>query len=147
MYLNWGRDFPDFVDSNINVLELKTVLESVKRWGPSWKGLHVCVYSDNKASVAAVNKCTSRSENLLPIIRELFWLSVRFQFKLSACFLPGLDNVLADRISRMDQFSAASEARLILANFTSTQVYCVGHVSPISFIFLQDRWRRGGCLV
>ena len=32
-YLNWPLDCPEMVGLHINVLELKTVLESVKRWG------------------------------------------------------------------------------------------------------------------
>jgi hypothetical protein len=143
VYFNWKWDFPEMVDSNINVLELKTVLEGAKRWGPLWEGLHVCVLSDNKATVSAVNKGTSRSENLLPLVHELFWLSVRYSFKLSARFLPGLDNVLADRISRMDQMVPAIEAHSMLSNSTHELVFCSGHMTLISFIFLQDRWRAG----
>ena len=93
--------------------------------------------------MSAVNKGTSRSENLLPLVHELFWLSVRYSFKLSARFLPGLDNVLADRISRMDQMVPAIEAHSILSNSTNELVFCSGHMTPISFIFLQDRWRAG----
>jgi hypothetical protein len=142
-YHHFIKDFPKFTDSHINVLELKTVLESARRWGHLWGGLHIRVLSDNSATVAAINKGTSRSSDLMPLVQDLFWLSVSGNFKLSANFIPGVDNILADRISRMDSYSEACEARIMLANFTPAVVYCASHMSPTAFLSLQDAWRRG----
>ena len=99
--------------------------------------------SDNSTTVAALNKGTSRSEDLLAIVQEIFWLSVRYCFKLSALFIPGKDNILADRISRLEFLPEAHEARWLLSNFTHTSVFCKDHMTPIAFIYLQDCWRRG----
>jgi hypothetical protein len=123
--------------------KFKTVLENAKRWGHLWEGLHIRVVSDNSATVAAVNKGTSRSSDLLSIVHELFWLSVRYSFKLSASFIPGVENVLADRISRLDYFQEACEARLLLAGFTPSVIFCAKHMSPLAFSSLQDTWNRG----
>ena len=141
-YTSWRWDHPEIVDKHINVLELKTVLESAKRWGPLWSGLHILVRSDNSATVAAVNKGTSRSEELLSLVQEIFWLSVKYNFKLSARFIPGQANVLADRLSRLDSVAEAHEARLFLTNFSQEIVPCRSHMTPISFIYLQDCWNR-----
>jgi hypothetical protein len=140
IYLNWERDFPAFKDSHINVLELKTVLESVKRWASLWSGCHICVRSDNSATVASINKGSSRSPDLLLLIQELFWLSVQYSFKLSASFIPGKINYLADRISRLDLLPQALDAYAMLSNFAGNIVPCKDHMSPRSFVFLQDRW-------
>ena len=90
-YVNWRQDYPSLCQSHINVLELKTIIIAAKRWGASWSGRHILVRSDNMAAVAAINNTTSRSADLLKIVKELFWLAVEFNFKLSAKFLPGKD--------------------------------------------------------
>jgi hypothetical protein len=141
-YTSWKWDHPEVLGSHINIFELKTVLESAKRWGPRWAGLHIQVRSDNTATVAAINKGTSRSEDLLSFVHELFWLSVKFNFKLSARHISGQCNVLADRLSRLDSVSEAHDARLILTNFTQDIVSCKSHMTPISFIYLQDCWNH-----
>jgi hypothetical protein len=143
VYFKWAVDFPEYANAHINVLELITVLESAKRWGYLWEGLHIRVVSDNSATVAAINKGTSRSTGLMLLVHELFWLSVRHSFKLSASFIPGIDNVLADRISRLDNLQEACEARLLLASFTPSVVFCALHMSPMAFLSLQDTWSRG----
>ena len=119
------------------------VLESIKRWGHSWGGAHIMVRSDNSATVASINKGTSRSPELLSLIQEIFWLSVQYSFRVSATFIPGINNTLADRISRLDSMPHAMEARQILSNFSDNIVLCKYHMTPLSFIHLQDLWRRG----
>jgi hypothetical protein len=66
---------PELASSHINVLELKTVEIAAELWGHQWEGRHIRVYSDNTATVACVNKGSSRSLDLLEIIHKLFWLS------------------------------------------------------------------------
>jgi hypothetical protein len=124
------------------VLELKTVLESAKHWGSCWLCMHVQVRSDNMATVAAINKGTSRSEDLLSVIQEMFWLSVKLNFRLTASHIPGKINILADRLSRLHLLPEAHEARLLLANFSQDIISCRSHMTPITFIYLQDCWNR-----
>jgi hypothetical protein len=141
-YTGWKADHPSMVGEHINILELKTVLEAAKRWGENWSGKHIRVRSDNSATVASLNKGTSRSGGLMALVREIFWLSVHYNFKLTAAHIPGVSNTLADRISRMDNFRNALDARLILANFSSAVILCKSHMTAESFICLQDQWRR-----
>ena len=77
------------------------VFLAASKWAHLWSGLHIIVRSDNMAAVSAINKSTSRSAHLLPIVKELLWLTVKFNSKLLAVFLPGKLNVLADHISRI----------------------------------------------
>jgi hypothetical protein len=97
--------------SHINVFELFVVLIAALRWGPSWSGSHVVVRTDNLAAMAAIIKGSSRSVQMMPIVCELFWLSVRHDFLLYSVHLPGKINVLADRILRLDVLESACEAR------------------------------------
>ena len=140
-FVNWNIDHPEIDATNINILELKAVLISVHRWSHLWYGKHLTVRSDNASTVAAVNKATSRSPNLIPLIQELFWWSVANNFKITAAFIPGKLNVLSDRLSRLHDRQAAVEAHTILNNSLATLIPCKHHMSQNSFLCLQKNWR------
>jgi hypothetical protein len=93
-------------------------------------------------TVASLNKGTSRSCGLLALVQEIFWLSVRFGFKISAAHIPGVSITLADRISRQHSLQEAFDARLLLAGFGPAIIFCRTHMTAESFVFLQDQWRR-----
>jgi hypothetical protein len=141
-FTDWAIDFPELNNDNINVLELKCVLIAVKRWSHEWYGKHLVVHSDNASTVAAVNNATSRSQNLLPLVQELFWWTISNNFKLSASFIPGKLNILADRLSRLHEREAALEAQAMLNNFSDDKVLCKHHISYDAFLYLQDSWRQ-----
>lgn len=138
LYVSWLIDYPSFAESHINVLELLTVLVAAERWAPQWAGLHIVVRSDNMAAVAAINKGTSRSIELLSIIQKLFWLSVRYNFKLTAAFLPGRLNILSDSLSRLHEKESAVKAHNLLSS--DLEMEASGHLSFASYLWLQDRW-------
>ena len=92
------------------------------------------------ATVAALNKSTSRSTALMPHIQEIFWLSVRYDLTISSVHIPGVVNILADRLSRLSSLSEAFDARLLLAGFSNSIVACRGHISSVSFLYLQEVW-------
>jgi hypothetical protein len=136
------NDFVDYSCANINVLELKAVLVAAERWGPSWSGQHVVVRSDNMSTIASINKGSSRSIDMLKLVQEMFWCSVRYSFKLSAVHLPGKLNIVSDRISRMADFGSACEASLLLFNGYSFPIDCGGHMSYSTYLSLQEGWNR-----
>ena len=140
--MNWAKDVPSVVGSHINVLELLTAKIAVERWGHLWSGLHIKVRSDNQATVAAINKATSRSSELLAIVSDLFWMSTKFDFRLSASFIPGVENILSDRVSRMTSLKEACEASWLLSGFSGRVMECKGHTSFVSFLYLQERWEE-----
>jgi hypothetical protein len=142
-YVKWDVDVPrsEFSTAHINQLELLTVFIAAKRWGPTWTGCHILVRSNNTATVATVNKGTSRSSALLAIIYELFWLSMTYSFKLSAAFVPGRSNVLADCLSRMNVFDHALCAHNLLVGECPMMIPCSGQMSSPTFACLQVYWR------
>jgi hypothetical protein len=101
------------------------------------------VRSDNKATIAAINNTTSKSPALLALVREFYWLSVKFDFRLSASFIPGVDNVLSDGISRMFDADKALLMKELLMYNPQLCMFCKGHMSKASFSFLQDAWQPG----
>jgi hypothetical protein len=139
-YTSWSSDYPEMNGKHINELELFTVLLALRRWGPCLENVHLRVRSDNMATVSALNKSTSRSPVLMPHIKEIFWLCVKFNIHLSSVHIPGVENLLADRISRLDEKLKAFDARLLLANFSASLISCNEHMSLDSFIYLQEAW-------
>jgi hypothetical protein len=141
-YTSWADDCPELVNASINVLELKTVLLAAKRWGSSWSGSHVLVRSDNFATVAAINNTTTRSPPLLAIVKELFWLSIQYNFRLSAKFLPGKLNVFSDKLSRLHEKYSALIACMMLQGSSPDCVVCQGKMSYSSYASLQRSWKE-----
>jgi hypothetical protein len=137
-YVNWEVDMPEFVGSNINVLELQTVHVAAQRWANKWHGRHIVVRSDNVSTVTSINKGTSRSVDMLGIVQKLFWMSVEFGFRLTSVHLPGRLNILSDKISRMHDVFCAEEAKQLLMFEPDLEV--CGHMSYCSYLCLQGCW-------
>ena len=124
------------------MLELKTVLVAARRWGASWSGSHVLVRSDNFATVAAINNTTTRSPPLLAIVKELFWLSVQYNFRLSSKHLPGKLNVFSDKLSRLHEVFSANSARVMLQGSSPDCVLCKGKMTYSAYMSLQRWWKE-----
>lgn len=85
---------------HINDLECLAVFLAAKRWAPRWRNRHLVVESDNTTTVAAINRGSSRSTLIMAMLRDLFWLSAKFNFHLTARYISGKSNTLADAGSR-----------------------------------------------
>jgi hypothetical protein len=138
----WRVDCPELSGSNINVLELKVIELSARRWGHLWNGLHVLVRSDNVLSVAAINNTTSRSPALLEIVKNIYWLSVKHNFRLSAKHIAGELNVFSDALSRLCKPEFACLAASLLSGESGSCVYAKNHMSYPAFLLLQEEWLR-----
>ena len=135
-YTNFAADSPALAGEHINTLELLTVLEGARRWGKLWSGRHVKIHSDNMASVIAVNKGTSRSPSFMRCLRELFWLSIKYGFLISAVHIKGDLNTLADMVSRL-HVPSQSERFLKLVSPILGAVNCYNNMTFDSFLTLQ----------
>jgi hypothetical protein len=136
-YTHWQSDWPRYENAHINVLESLTVLLAAQRWGHLWKGKRILVRTDNKTTAAAINKGSCKQPPVMQIIRELYWLSVKHGFKLTASFLPGTLNTLADAISRFHEkkhvlflYDWLKPSKCVIFNLYS-------HMSYMSYCFLQ----------
>ena len=109
--------------------------------GSLWRGKHIQVKSDNMSTVAAVNNTTSRSPALLHIIKQLFWLSVEFDFRLTAVHLPGKFNLFSDKLSRLFTMYDANYAVFLLTGGRMNIVYCNEHMSYQAYNALQVEWK------
>ena len=69
-------------------------------WGPQWCKRHVLFRSDNDAVVHMLNSRTSKIPCLMRLLRHLLLSAARHSFSFSAQHVPGVNNQLADAISR-----------------------------------------------
>lgn len=87
-------------EKNISVKELLPIIIAAVVWGPQWKGKSVCARCDNKAVVDVLRSRTSKEKDLMQLLRCLFFLEACHQFQLSSEHIAGVDNELADDLSR-----------------------------------------------
>lgn len=93
-------------DSHINVLELKAAVLTLKSLCRNVENKHIRLHMDNTSAVACVNKKGSTKQPLLSVTKELFTWAEENSVILSACHIPGKDNVDADRESRLSNLDA-----------------------------------------
>ncbi len=85
---------------HINETELLSVYLAALKWRHQWRNKRVIVASDNTTVVASINKGTSKSAMIMRMLRDLFWISASFNFHLTAKFIEGRLNTVADAASR-----------------------------------------------
>ena len=133
-HCNWSCDWPKLQDAHINVKELASVVLAAQRWAASWANKRVVIWSDNSTTVACINRCTSSSPYMMRYLRYMFWLSAVHNFRLSACYVPGVDNVVADKLSRLHECSARYSLFYLLV--ASPLEW---HMSPESYSYIVNR--------
>lgn len=94
---------------HINELEAFSVALAARRWAPLWRNKRVLILCDNATTVSCLNKCSARNAILMTFLRELFWLSAKFNFHLVARHIPGKSNVLADHVSRLHELQSCEQ--------------------------------------
>ena len=85
---------------DISVKELIPILIAAVVWGKDWQGCRVVARCDNAAVVADLNSRSCKDPTLMQLLRSLFFIEAKGQFKLSAVHIPGTHNDLADDLSR-----------------------------------------------
>jgi hypothetical protein len=93
--------WPPHTDDHINVLEFRAVSLAVQLWLPRIAGTTVLLQTDNTTVMAYVNHLGgTRSRQMAQEAAPLAQLLEDNGIDLLASFVPGVDNVLADRLSR-----------------------------------------------
>ena len=101
LYANWLLDFPALAKQHINVKELAIIVYALCIYAPIYPGHHFNVGTDNMFSMYAINKGTSRNLLGRHLIFVLEWLCRTFSLSVSAYYIPGKMNCVADSISRL----------------------------------------------
>jgi hypothetical protein len=87
----------------IDFLEGRTVVLCLEDCGAGWDGKLVRFHVDNQAFQASAVKGWSHAERLNDLLRELLYLSVKFNCILVFEWISTHDNLLADPLSRRDE--------------------------------------------
>ena len=103
--------FPlEWQDFNITFLELYPIVLAVHVWGHLWKNHSIIFHTDNQALVSILNTHTSRDANIMCMVRAMVLECMRQNILFQARFVRGVQNTLADCLSRqwVDKFKAMS---------------------------------------
>ena len=80
--------------------ELLAVYAAAAVFAPQLQDQSLLLYVDNSTDVAIINRQATRSSALAGLLRQLYALSLRYNFSIRAVHRPGVDNILADFLSR-----------------------------------------------
>jgi hypothetical protein len=88
--------------------ELYAAATALATWAARLRGTNVTVFSDNEGAVSLSAKGSSRSADLMHIYRAMLFTAAQHDFSFRLVHLPGVTNVLADHLSRLqvDAFMA-----------------------------------------
>ena len=93
----WPHHFERF---SIDFKELFAIFAACVTWGPCWSGKRICFFTDNKPITEIWDSGSTRSDNLMHLIRALYFIAVQEQFTVSFKHIPGQINPVADALSR-----------------------------------------------
>ena len=80
--------------------ELFAVLVAATAWGPHWTSKRLLVHCDNRAVVDIWRVGTSKQPSLMTVVRALFFVAARANFTVLLQHILGVDNAIADALSR-----------------------------------------------
>ena len=101
-YFNFGAESKVLTDLHINYKEVLAVVMAAENWRDKWTNRHIIIHSDNQAAVSIINKGSTENPIIMYYLRRLFWLSAIFNFRITAKYIEGENNVIADdAISRL----------------------------------------------
>ena len=88
------------VHQSIAYKELFPVMIAANLWGSQWSKRHILFCSDNQAVIAILSSRMSKVPVLMHLLRNLLLSVVCCGFTFTAIHVPGVDNKVADAISR-----------------------------------------------
>ncbi len=91
---------PDIRDTQIAGKELFPIIIAAAVWGRDWSGKVVRFNCDNEAVVEVIKSGSTKDNFLSHLLRCLFFIEAKFQFVATAAHVPGVQNTLADALSR-----------------------------------------------
>ena len=106
----WPVDLPKLGEDDMSIafMELVPIVTAVNIWSQTWGRKRICFHSDNQSTINIIKKGRSTSPLIMKLMRRLTLCCAMGNFTVSAIFLPGRLNVIADALSRsqLDKFRA-----------------------------------------
>ena len=85
---------------HITIKELFPIVVAVELFHDIFTNKNVMFYSDNMAVVHIINQQTSKDNLIMCLVRRLVVNCLKFNIMFKAKHIPGLNNTLADNLSR-----------------------------------------------
>ena len=82
------------------LLELYQIVMAVVLWGSMWSKKRIIFHTDNKAVTDILKNGRPRCRNIMLLIWRLTWCAAVNNFCFKAVFVQGINNGIADSISR-----------------------------------------------
>lgn len=89
-------------EANIQTLEMFAVMVGVVLFAHKLKGRRVIIFCDNQAVVQMINNGSSKCKTCMRFIRRITLESMDKQVRIFARYVPTLENIRADALSRLD---------------------------------------------
>ena len=80
--------------------ELFAIVAAAATWGPTWQRRKIRVYCDNLAIVQVWLAKNPKDKQVAALCRTLFFIAAENHFNISIHHLPGINNPIADALSR-----------------------------------------------
>ena len=98
----FSQPWPSHLSSkSIEWKELYAIVIACETWGRYWSGKRLLFHCDNEAVVQVWQSGRSRCPDLMDLVRALFFVAARNNFHVLIRHIPGVDNSIADALSRL----------------------------------------------
>ena len=95
-----GRWTEEQIPQSIQWKELYPIVLAATVWGHQWTTRKILFSCDNEAVVTCMRSGTSRYPHMMALLRTLFLVAARGNFTVSAQHIRGVNNGIADSLSR-----------------------------------------------
>ena len=87
--------------SHITFLELFPIVLAIQMWGEQLKNQKVIFHCDNQSVVEIMQKQSTKDASCMRLVRHLVLSCLQHNILLRARHIPGLNNCIADVLSRL----------------------------------------------
>lgn len=91
---------PTDMSQDITWKELYAITAAVNTWGHLWKRKRILFYCDNQAVSDIWRKGSTRSPEIMALVRMLYFCAAQFRIHVMVTHIPGVENNIADALSR-----------------------------------------------
>ena len=88
------------ITADITVLELFPILVAISIWGRELRNKKIVFHCDNQAVVHIVNTMSSKSENVMKLVRATTLHCLEFNLAIKGEHVAGSHNLICDSLSR-----------------------------------------------
>ena len=90
----------ELIGLSITLLEMYNILIALRVWGVDWKDKCTLIRCDNESAVVVCTSGRTRDPFLNFCLREIWFITAKFNIELRVTHIRGRDNGIADALSR-----------------------------------------------